>query len=153
VSGDTPGVIAPPPLIYLAALAAGYGLERLWPLPFLARPVAHGIGWPLLAAGIALAVWGFREFRRAQTSVNPHKPDSALIVTGPFRYSRNPLYIALALILAGVACLAGSVWTLVMLAPALAIIRTGVIAREERYLERLFGEDYLTYKTRVRRWL
>lgn len=150
---DHPGVIAPPPLIYLGFLGLGFLLE--WVLPVASHVAATPRYWlasALVAVGVAIALTAFREFRRAETNVLPHKPTTAIITGGPFAYTRNPLYLALALFHGAVAIAMGNAWALLLLAPALLVIHHGVIAREERYLEAKFGEDYLAYKGRVRRW-
>ncbi len=147
---DNPGVIAPPPLIYLGFLAAGFLLGLAWPWAFSPSY------WPALVlagVGVIVALAAVREFHRAKTHVVPHKPTTAIITSGPFAYSRNPLYMVLALFHMAIALAWGSVWALLFLVPALLVIRYGVIAREERYLEAKFGEEYLSYKGRVRRWL
>jgi protein-S-isoprenylcysteine O-methyltransferase Ste14 len=105
-----------------------------------------------VAAGIATGIVGFLQFRRAGTDVRPDQPTTALVTDGIYRYSRNPLYIAQALIYAGIALAADSLWALALLVPTLIVIRYGVIAREEAYLERKFSDDYRRYKTAVRRW-
>lgn len=92
-------------------------------------------------------------FRSARTSFDVRKPTTVLITDGPFRFSRNPGYLALSLLYAGIAVIADSLWVLALLAPALFVMHYGVIAREELYLERKFGSQYLEYKARVRRWL
>jgi protein-S-isoprenylcysteine O-methyltransferase Ste14 len=151
---DSPGVVAPPPLILLAAFLIGLGLEILWPLPLgLGRGVRWTVGGVLIAAAVALAASGIREFRRAGTNLAPHLPATSVVTGGPFGWSRNPLYLSMHLFLAGLAFLCDTVWLLVMLAPFFLAIRHGVIAREERYLEGKFGEDYRRYKARVRRWI
>lgn len=150
---DAAAVIAPPPLIYLAGLVAGLLLGAAVPTPFLARGAASVIGAVLIAAALWLALWGVRTMRRAGTSVRPDVPTTALVTTGPFGFSRNPLYVSLALLYAGVAIAARSLWALLLLVVVLAVVHRGVIGREERYLERKFGVDYLRYKARVRRWL
>lgn len=150
---DHPGVIARPPLIYLAALAVGLVLEFLWPQGFLALAYRLPVALVLAAAGAGLGRLAFREFKRAGTHYRTDKPVTAIITTGPFRFTRNPLYIALALIYLGIAVALGSLWVLAMLIPVLIVIRYGVIAREERYLEKKFGDGYRGYKSSVRRWL
>lgn len=154
LSGDHPHVIASPPLIFLGFLVLGLGLEWLWPTALglvIGFRVALAAGILAIAGG--LAVTGIRAFRRAGTNVPPHKPATAIVTDGPFRYSRNPLYLGLALILAAAGVGLDSLWVLLMLAPMLVVIRYGVIAREERYLEAKFGDAYRRYKARVRRWL
>ena len=152
---DVAGVIAPPPLIFGGFLVAGLLLNAAWPLPVVdvARPVRYAAGAALALLGIAIGLAGFVEFRRAGTDVRPERPTTALVTTGPFRVSRNPLYISQTLVYLGVAVAAESFWALALLVPTLAVIRVGVIAREEIYLERKFGDAYRSYKARVRRWL
>jgi len=150
---DTAGVLAPPPVIYGVALAAGFVLEALLPSPDVSDAVAVPVGVVLLVAGGLLARAFIRAFRRARTPVNVSSPTTALVTTGPYRISRNPGYLGLALAYAGIAVLAHAAWVLAMLVPALIVVDRTVIAREERYLERRFGEEYSTYRRRTRRWL
>ena len=148
---DIPGVIAPPPLIYLGGLVAGVLLDHFLPIGAVAaRPV---VGAPLVILGIVLMALSLREFIRAKTDFKPYRPTTRIISSGPFRFTRNPLYLAMALIYAGLAIALGSVWALALFIPVLATVRYGVIAREERYLERKFGAEYLGYKIGVRRWI
>ena len=102
---------------------------------------------------MALAGWFVRTMRSADTTIRIDKPASGLVQHGPFRYSRNPGYVALALVYAGIAVLRNALWAILFLPLVVWVIEREVIEREERYLERTFGEDYLTYKTRVRRWV
>lgn len=150
---DNAGVIMPPPLIYLGFIVLGGVL-------YIVVPLRLGLGWPGRGVGIVLiglaaglAFWAIRAFRRAKTNVVPHKPATAIITDGPFRWTRNPLYIGLSLIHAGIALIASSGWILIMLLPALLVTRYGVIAREERYLDAKFGDVYRAYKASVRRWI
>lgn len=148
---DTPGVIAPPPLVYLTGLAGGLVLDALVSWPGMAPQVWPGL--VLLAGGILINLLGLREFRKAKTDYVPYRPTTRIITAGPFRFTRNPLYLGLALFYAGLALVLGSFWALVLLVPVLAVIRYGVIAREERYLEAKFGEEYRRYRSSVRRWI
>jgi protein-S-isoprenylcysteine O-methyltransferase Ste14 len=150
---DKAGVIAPPPLIYLGNLIFGLLLNRRFPIPFLPSRIARSLGWPLLSGGILLIGWFEWALRHAGTPANPYKPVSQLVTEGPFRYTRNPGYLAMAMIYTGIASLANALWAVVLLPVALMVIQRGVIEREERYLERKFGEEYLRYKARVRRWI
>ena len=151
--GDNAGVVAPPPLIYLVPLLAGLILNRRIEAPFLPDGLRRIVGLPLLAGGLALGAWFSGTLRGAGTPVDPRKPVAALVTDGPYRYSRNPGYLSLAMVYAGAASLANSLPSILLLPVALGVIRRGVIEREERYLERLFGEEYLRYKARVGRWL
>jgi protein-S-isoprenylcysteine O-methyltransferase Ste14 len=150
---DNPGIRVPPPLIYLGPLVAGLLLNRRLQVPFLSRGVARVLGWPLVGGGMALAVWFARTIHGADTTLRTDKPVSILVQEGPFRYSRNPGYLSLAMIYAGIATLRNALWAILLLPLALFVIQREVIEREERYLERTFGEEYLDYKTRVRRWV
>ncbi len=97
--------------------------------------------------------WFEWAMRQADTPANPYKPVSRIATEGPFRYTRNPGYLSMAMIYAGVASLANVSWVILLLPVALLVIQRGVIEREERYLERKFGKEYLSYKARVRRWI
>jgi len=150
---DTPGVIAPPPAIALAHLLAGLGLDALWPAPFLPAAAQWALGAALILPGAALALWCVWLFRRSRTAVEPWRPSTALVTEGPYRWSRNPIYVGLVAVFLGTACAVDSLW-LLALAPLLVLaLDRGVIAREEPYLERRFGEGYRTYCDHVRRWL
>jgi protein-S-isoprenylcysteine O-methyltransferase Ste14 len=150
---DNPGVIAPPPLIYAGPLAVGLLLSRVFPVKLLPRVVALSLGSLCIGIASMLIRSAFGEMRRANTSANPTQPVTALVTEGPFRYTRNPLYMSLTLLYAGIALIANAVWALLLLPAVLLIINRGVIDREERYLEHKFGEQYLNYKAKVRRWL
>lgn len=150
---DNAGVVVPPPLVYLGFLSGGLLLNRVRPVRFLPRSAPRPIGWPLVAGGLLLMSWFFRTMRKAGTPIDPRQPVSRLTQEGPFRYSRNPSYVSMAAIYAGISSLANALWAILLLPAALLVIRNGVIKREERYLERTFGEEYLRYKARVRRWI
>ena len=150
---DNAGVVAPPPLIYLGPLVLGLLLNRKFPVPFLPRKMARTLGWTLLGGGVLLLGWFEWAIRHAGTPANPYKPVSHVVTEGPFRYTRNPGYLSMAMIYTGVAGLANALWAILLLPVALSVIRRGVIEREERYLEGKFGEEYLRYKARVRRWI
>ena len=152
-SRDLPGVIAPPPLIYLGGLAVGFGLEALFYSPSVQGAVAWPVGAVLMVTGGALARSFFHGFGRAGTPVSPYNTPTKLVTTGAYRLSRNPGYLGMALAYAGIAVMARALWALAPLVVVLVLIDRGVIAREERFLERKFGEDYLRYKRRTRRWL
>ena len=148
----TAGVIAPPPFIYLAFLGLGFAFE--WLMPGADLPGwAQWIGAVVIVAGVALMISFEHAFKRAGTDANPYRASTALATDGPYRFSRNPAYLGMAITYAGITLAAEAPWALVLLAPAMLVIRYGVIAREERYLERLFGEDYLAYKRTTRRWI
>lgn len=150
---DHPGVITHPPFLYAGALVVGALLDRLIPLPVLAPGGGLVPGVVLIALAGCLAGWCFGLFRRAGTNVPTHKPATAIVTDGPYRFSRNPIYIALTTLSAGIALWANSWWMLALLIPTFVIMNIGVVDREERYLAAKFGDEYLSYKARVRRWL
>ena len=146
-----PGLLRPP-FVYLVAIALGMGLERLVPLPFFPRALNVAVGAVLGVIAMALFMVSVRNFHAAGTAVPANKPTTAIVRTGPYRFSRNPIYLAFSLLQLGIAIWVNSLWLLATLAAALALIHV-VIAREEQYLERKFGTEYLAYKASVRRWL
>ncbi len=150
---DNPGINVPPPLIYLLPLILGLLLHRRAPLPFLPRSAARGLGWPLIGGGAVLNGWFLQTMREADAPIRTDKPVPTLTTEGPFHYSRNPSYLALAMIYLGMAVLRNNLWAILLLPLVLMVIQREVIGREERYLERTFGEEYLDYKRRVRRWI
>jgi protein-S-isoprenylcysteine O-methyltransferase Ste14 len=150
---DTAGVVARPPLIYGGVLAAGLLAKTSFPAAFLPRKVARLVGLPLLGAGLLLFISSLRTMRRAGTDVRTYKPTSSLVVEGPYRFTRNPIYLGFTLFYGGITALANSLPSALLLPFVLVFMRRGVIEREERYLERIFGEEYLRYKARVRRWI
>jgi len=148
----TAGVIAPPPVIYLAFLGLGLGFEWLMPGAELPGWV-QWIGAAVIIAGVALMISFESAFKRVGTDANPYRPSTALATDGPYGFSRNPAYLGMAITYVGITLAAEAPWALLMLAPATLVIQYGVIAREERYLERRFGEDYVAYKRTTRRWV
>ena len=150
---DNPGIKVPPPLIYLPPLVSGLLLDRRFHVPFLPRSLARGLGWPLIGGALVLNTWFLRMIRDAEVPIRTDKPVPRLSTEGPFRYTRNPGYLALAMMYAGIAVLRNSLWAILVLPVVLIVIQREVIGREERYLERTFGEEYLSYKAHVRRWV
>jgi protein-S-isoprenylcysteine O-methyltransferase Ste14 len=150
---DTAGVIAPPPLIYLAGLAVGFVLEALLAGSSVPAVIRWALGGCLAVAGVALLASFETAFSRRGTATNPLKPTTAIVTTGPYGLTRNPAYLGMTLLYVGIALLAGALWVLVPLPVVLLVIDRAVIAREERYLERKFGREYLDYKNSVRRWI
>jgi protein-S-isoprenylcysteine O-methyltransferase Ste14 len=150
---DVAGVIAPPPLIYAAAFGAGLLLDRLASLPTVRLPGQRALGAGLLLGGLGLSAWGFVTMRRAGTPVIPTEPTTALVSEGPFRYTRNPGYLGMAIAYKGLALTLGRFGPLLCLPGAVAVMEWGVIGREERYLERKFGPAYRAYRAAVPRWL
>jgi len=155
VSGEreNPGVVAPPPLIYLAGLLVGLRLDSWLPSRRLGAGATRKLGGILTLGGLLLMREFFMTFRRAGTAIDPRRPASTLVTHGPYRFTRNPAYLGMALLYSGITLLRRAPWPLVTLPVVLGIVDRGVIAREERYLTERFGEPYSDYCTRVRRWL
>lgn len=142
-----------PPVVYLVLIAVGAVLEYFWPLPFFPRPLAVPLGIVLVVAAVALFVASTRKFVAAGTPVPGNKPTTAIVRAGPYRFTRNPIYLAFSLLHLGVAVLANSLWIVATLVASVAVMAMVVIPREEEYLERRFGAEYLDYKKSVRRWI
>jgi protein-S-isoprenylcysteine O-methyltransferase Ste14 len=149
---DNAGVVVRPPLIYAAALAAMFVLRWLWPLPILGG-AAFWPGLALVVLGVAILIWGRRTLVAGGTNVDPSLPSTAVVTSGPYRFSRNPLYVGLAIVYLGLTLALDGWWGIVLLALVLIVIHLGVIQREERYLERKFGDGYRQYRSAVRRYL
>jgi len=141
-----------PPFVYLAAILVGSALQIVWPLSFLPSGTAP-LGAVVIAAAAALFVTSVRQFRAAGTPVPGDSPSTAVVESGPYRFSRNPIYVAFSLLQLGLATWADSVWLLATLGAAVAVMALVVIPREERYMARRFGDRYLDYRRRVRRWM
>jgi protein-S-isoprenylcysteine O-methyltransferase Ste14 len=150
---DNPGIKVPPPLIYLLPLLSGLILDRKAHLPFLPSGVVRIIGWPLIGCGALIGAWWRKTMREADAPVRTDRPVPRLTTQGPFGYSRNPAYLSLVMIYAGISALKNSLWAILFLPLVVYVIGREVIGREEQYLERTFGEEYLAYKGRVRRWV
>ena len=152
----TAGVIARPPLLYVIARLLGLAADRLLPLAFAVRN-AGLVHWTiagfLIVVGLALISAGIRDFSRGGTPVPTNQPTRALVTNGIHRWSRNPIYVGMFLSYGGIGVAARSPWTVILTLPLAITIRYGVVAREEAYLERRFGDAYRDYKSRVRRWL
>lgn len=150
------GVRVYPPVFFAGGIAAGYILEKLRPLPLPGeglRPTMHAAGFAALALWLVFDGWALTLMLRAGTSPNPMRASTALVTAGPYRVSRNPIYVGYVFLQAGIAFLKGSVWLLATLVPAVVLLDRLVILREERYLEATFGDAYRRYRARVRRWL
>ena len=152
-NNDHPGVIALPPLIYLAFLLTGLALDYLWPVAVLPDRVQYTAGFAIMALGGVIVAFTLPQYRKARTNFSPFKPTTAVIVGGPHQFSRNPAYLSLSLLYTGIGIAGDNLWMLGLLVPTLVVMHYGVISREEQYLESKFGEEYLRYKASVRRWL
>jgi len=142
-----------PPLIYLGAIVLGLLLHFAWPARLVPRAVSAPLGCIAVLVAVALFLYAVRTFRTAGTPVPGNRPTTTIVRTGPYRWSRNPIYLSFSLLQLGLAFWVNSLWLLVTLVPAVALMSLVVIPREERYLETRFPSDYLPYKASVRRWL
>ncbi len=152
---DHANVVVFPPLPFVLAVVVGVLAHVLWE-PFRFFPefwIGHAAGWPFIVAATVLIAWAQRTMAGAGESSNVYKPNGAIVSTGPFAFTRNPMYLSMTLLYAGIAFLVNTAWPLVLLPAVLMVVHYGVIRREERYLERKFGDVYRQYRARVRRWV
>ncbi|MCI0599835.1 MAG: isoprenylcysteine carboxylmethyltransferase family protein [Beijerinckiaceae bacterium] len=150
---DRPEVIALPPLILAATITLGLAVNYLLPASFLPDAIATPLGLLITLGAIALALLAIREMFAANTPLDVRKPSTGIVTSGVFRMSRNPIYLGMLLLCIGVALLANSLWVLGLVLPLAFVLQKGVIEPEEAYLERKFGDKYLRYKVKVRRWI
>ena len=148
-----PDVIALPPLILGAAIALGLILNYFWPAKVLTHSLAVPLGILIVFVAIAIGLLAVREMVTASTPLDVRKRSTRIVTSGVFQQSRNPIYLGMVLLCTGVAFLVDSLWLLGLVPLFAAILQKGVIEPEEAYLERNFGEEYLRYKARVRRWI
>lgn len=153
LSEDNAGVIAPAPVLYGTAFAVALAMEKLSPTQLLPFPVSAWLGLTFIAVAIVIAVSAFKALAQAHTAFDARKSTTQIVTTGVFRFSRNPTYLSLTLLLIGIAFAISSLWVLVSVVPAVVATQWGVVLREERYLKAKFGEDYRSYASKVRRWL
>ena len=150
---DNAGVAFRPPLLLLAVLGVGFFLRWLAPLSVSTSTAPARTGPAIVALAFAIFFWAVITMLRGHTSIPTNKPTKAIVAGGPFRFSRNPIYVSMILLQIGVGAWTNSLWFFLLAAIFVALLRWGVISREERYLERKFGDRYLSYKSRVRRWI
>lgn len=151
---DTAQVLIRPPLAWGLAVLAGLSLDWLAPLPFLPAAVpAAWLGATVFVLALALVVWAIVTMSRAGSNVPTNRPTTTIVENGPYRFTRNPIYLGMFLGLTGLGIAFDNLWLLIMLVPFVIVIRYGVVAREEVYLDRKFGDSYRVYHSRVRRWL
>jgi protein-S-isoprenylcysteine O-methyltransferase Ste14 len=151
---DTPGVVAPPPVLF--GFVFGIAMLLNWAHAIAIPLIPTGLEWPgntLLWISGLIALWATFFMGRAKTTVNPLRPTTALVTSGPYRFSRNPLSVSLVVLYIGLAFRINTLWPLLLLVPLLVIFHFGVIQREERYLEGKFGQTYRDYCATVRRWI
>ena len=153
-TADTAQVIVRPPLAWGLAVLAGFALNWLLPLPFLPASLPEGwLGAMVFVLALALFAWAIATMTGAGSNVPTNLPTTTIVESGPYRFTRNPIYLGMLLGLIGLAIAFDNLWLLMMLAPFAIVIRYGVVAREEAYLEGKFGDGYRGYRVRVRRWL
>ena len=153
ISSDAPSVKIIPPLVYLAGLVIGF-LANIWmPIKVVPSLVAWTSGGILIFCGAVLAGSAVFKFKDVGTTVRPDRAASTLVIVGPYKITRNPMYLGLAFVYLGVAVAGQSVWALILLPVVLTIIQRRAIEPEEAFLERRFGADYVGYKEKVRRWI
>jgi protein-S-isoprenylcysteine O-methyltransferase Ste14 len=150
---DSPGVIVRPPLLYGTMLIAVVVLRWFWPMPIFRDARAPWLGLVPLLLGLVIAIPGRRALKAAGTNVNPSLPTTAIVTSGPYRFSRNPLYVGLTLLYCGLTLILNTWWGLILLIPIFIVMHRGVVLREERYLEGKFGDAYRQYCSRVARYL
>lgn len=154
VDSDSAKVTFPPPFIFLGMLLLGLALDRVLPWSVNLTAIGRYAGGGLLVgAGIVCLLLASGRFRKAKTDVKPWKTSSAIVSDGIYGITRNPMYLGMALFYSGIGLIASSLGIIALLPILIILIRTQVIAREERYLEAKFGEEYLSYKAKVRRWI
>ena len=151
---ETAQVLIRPPLAWALAVIAGLVLDWLAPLPFLPDAWPAGlVGAAVFVLALVLAIWAIDTMTRAGTNVPTNRPTTAIVESGPYRFTRNPIYLGMFGGLIGLGIAFDNPWLLVLMALFALVIRYGVVAREEAYLERMFGDAYRGYRRRVRRWL
>jgi protein-S-isoprenylcysteine O-methyltransferase Ste14 len=156
MSSAAPSRVPWPPIIYLSAIAAGILLHMLYPLPWITRPVSDllfAFGWLLVAATIAIHVTAFRALVRGKTTIMPNKPSEHLVTSGPFSFTRNPIYLANTLLMLGIGLIIGSIWFLLLALLAAFVTQKLAVEAEEKHLADRFGKRYRDYSKRVRRWI
>ena len=151
-----PGVRFPPPTLFVAGFLIGWLIHRAWPVPLVPSgrsPEMSLAGWILVTLGVAWMGWGLATFVRHRTAIFPHRPASTLVETGPYRFSRNPMYLGMTAAYLGGLLVTNMFWPLLLLPLVLLGLTMAVIQREERYLAEAFGPEYDEYRKRTRRWL
>lgn len=149
----SPRPVPPPPLVYLVFIGCAWGLATWVPLDLPAHELASCLGWALIGLGVSLMFWAVAEMYRHRTTINPYGKPSSLLQSGPFRFSRNPIYLGDTLVYSGIALLLASLWPWLILPLLILCMQRTVIVHEERLLARLFDDQYRVYCSRVRRWV
>jgi protein-S-isoprenylcysteine O-methyltransferase Ste14 len=152
-SDDHAHIVAPPPLLYLGGLVAVVFVHWFWPLALLPAAFAQWLAVAAILAGLAVNLWGVWTMRQARTAINPYQPTTNIVDSGPFAFSRNPLYVGMDLLFVGIIAWLNSLWGVPVLVLLLLVMHYGVILPEERYLEGRFDEAYSRYRAKVRRYI
>jgi protein-S-isoprenylcysteine O-methyltransferase Ste14 len=152
-AADHANVRASPPVIFAGVLALGFILDWLWPAAFLPEGWSLWLGFFIMFVAVNIKAFALRELVRIKTNLNVRKPTTNIATSGPFSVSRNPIYAGIILLNIGVACFFNSLWILLLTAVLAGALQKGVIEPEEAYLEKKFGDKYLRYKAKVRRWV
>lgn len=152
-TSDHAGVLTIPPVIYLAGLLLGLLIHYFYPIGFLPDAISVWCGVLLILVSILMMLFAVRAFLRAKTALDVYKPTTAIVTNGIYRLSRNPMYLSLTIAYCGIASWINSLWILLLTVPVLIVVDWGIIKREERYLQQKFGDEYLRYKSEVRRWI
>ena len=150
---DRANVIAFPPLLFGGTLVVGVLLRFLFPTPLLPNQTALLIGAAVVLIGLPILLLAFRQMIRNKTTIHPAGTTTTIVSNGLYAYTRNPMYLALTLLYIGVSIMTNAYWGLLLLVPLLILVQKGIIEREEHYLTQKFGEEYIRYRSRVRRWL
>ncbi len=150
---DYPGVIALPPLILIAFIGVGVILHNLFPMHFIHGPLRTIVGAIFLVYSVLIMSLAVLQMRKAGTNIDVRKPSMSVVTEGIYRFTRNPMYLSMALLMIAISVLVSNIWILILTLPFIIVMQKGVIEREERYLEGKFGIDYTTYKKRTRRWI
>jgi protein-S-isoprenylcysteine O-methyltransferase Ste14 len=152
-AADHANVIASPTMIFAGVLVLGFGLDMIWPASFLPKGWGLPLGLVAIFAAVNIKLFAAREMVRVKTHLDTRKPTTDIATSGIYSVSRNPLYIGMILLNTGIACIVNSLWIFLLSAGLVAILQKGVIEPEEAYLEKKFGDKYLRYKAKVRRWI
>ena len=150
---DNDGVITIQPFIFINGLFTGHLTHYFYPMNFLPESWSIWIGVPLMMFPFPIAILAFKSFKKAETGPDVRTPTTVIVSVGVYRLTRNPMYFSLAILYLGITCWVNSIWCLLLLFPVLIVVNEGVIKREEKYLEKKFGDEYLKYKSTVRRWI
>lgn len=152
-TSDNAGVLTIPPLIYIAGFILGLAIHFFYPLKLLPESNKLWVAIPFMLMSLPIVIFAVLDLKTAETSMDVRTPTTSVVTTGIYKLSRNPMYLALLLLYSGIGFWINSFWILIMLVPVIILVNLGIIKREEEYLEQKFGDEYLQYKSKVRRWV